>query len=395
LTRVRLRYVNQFRDRHGKVRYYFRRAGFKNVPLPGLPGSAEFMDAYQAALVVAEPTAQKGLRHNKPGSFAALSLSYLNSAAFKAKRPETQRSERGIIDHLVAMHGDKLQAGLRQEHVQAMIDARIETPSAARNLLAVVRRLMEHAISIGWRKKGDNPAIGVTRPKIRGKGFRPWTEEHCAKYEATHPLGTRARLAYELLSCTALRRSDIVRVGRQHILPLDQSVSVGPYKVTHELALGQQKTDEDVGGLLILPQLQAAIDAMPSDNLTFIVAKDGKPLTKESFGNWFHECCLEAGLTPEVCDASGRPKGLASHGLRKRMAQRLAHLGCGDEWIAAVLGHKDTRQVKVYTKDASKRRMARSALATLLASEQVRTPDLQTSGQDLQTWPQAIERKEA
>ena len=112
---MRLRYVNQFRDRHGKVRYYFRRAGFKNVPLPGLPGSAEFMDAYQAALVVAEPTAQKGLRHNKPGSFAALSLSYLNSAAFKAKRPETQRSERGIIDHLVAMHGDKLQAGLRQE----------------------------------------------------------------------------------------------------------------------------------------------------------------------------------------------------------------------------------------------------------------------------------------
>jgi len=119
----------------------------------------------------------------------------------------------------------------------------------------------------------------------------------------------------------------------------------------------QQKTDEDVGGLLILPQLQAAIDAMPADNLIFIVTKDGKPLTKESFGNWFHDCCIEAGLLPEVVDASGRPKGLASHGLRKRMAERLAHLGCGDEWIAAVLGHKDTRQVKVYTKGANKRRI--------------------------------------
>ena len=35
---------------------------------------------------------------------------------------------------------------------------------------------------------------------------------------------------------------------------------------------------------------------MPSDNLIFIVTKNGKPLTKESFGNWFHECCIEAGL---------------------------------------------------------------------------------------------------
>jgi hypothetical protein len=31
-------------------RYYFRRRGFKKVALPGLPGSQEFMAAYQAAL---------------------------------------------------------------------------------------------------------------------------------------------------------------------------------------------------------------------------------------------------------------------------------------------------------------------------------------------------------
>ena len=144
---------------------------------------------------------------------------------------------------------------------------------------------------------------------------------------------------------------------------------------------------------MILPQLQAAIDAVPADNLTFIVAKNGKPLTKESFGNWFHECCIEAGLNPEIVDASGRAKGLASHGLRKRIAERLADLGCGEEWIAAVLGHRDTRQVKVYTKGANRRRMARSAFATLLSSEQVRTSNLQTLEQDLQTGPQATEIK--
>jgi hypothetical protein len=58
-----------------------------------------------------------------------------------------------------------------------------------------------------------------------------------------------------------------------------------------------------------------------------------------------------------------------------------------------VLGHRDTRQVKIYTKGANKRRMARSALATLLGAEQVRTSNLQTSEQDLQTRPRATEIK--
>ena len=77
------------------------------------------------------------------------------------------------------------------------------------------------------------------------------------------------------------------------------------------------------------------------------------------------------------------------------MAERLAHLGCGDEWIAAVLGHKDTRQVKVYTKGANKRRMARSALASLVEAEQARTPDLQTLGAGLTNWRPSLEKKGA
>ena len=387
---VRLKYVNKWTDAKGRTHIYFRRPGHKAIRLPSPVGSPEFMLAYNEA-IEATPSLSKEPTV-KVGTFASLALSYFNSAKFKSHRPETQRSQRGIINSLVAVHGAKGIA-LQTEHIQAMVDAKAGTPSAARNLLNVIRALMDHAIALKLR--GDNPAIGVKRPRIKGNGFRSWKDQHCAKFEAKWPRGTRARLAYELLSCTGLRRSDIVRVGRQHIRQLDEPVTVGPYTITHEIALGQQKTDENVGGLLILPQLQAAIDAMPSDNLTFVVTKNGSPLTKESFGNWFHDCCIEAGLTAEVCDASGRAKGLASHGLRKRMAERLAHLGCGDEWIAAVLGHKDTRQVKVYTKGANRRRMARSALATLIEAEQPRTHTLQTEGENLQTGRQALEKKGA
>ena len=37
MARFKFPYVDEFRDRHGRVRRYFRRAGHKRVPLPGLP----------------------------------------------------------------------------------------------------------------------------------------------------------------------------------------------------------------------------------------------------------------------------------------------------------------------------------------------------------------------
>ena len=33
------KYVRGFQDRHGKPRFYFRRKGYKSLPLPGLPWS--------------------------------------------------------------------------------------------------------------------------------------------------------------------------------------------------------------------------------------------------------------------------------------------------------------------------------------------------------------------
>lgn len=45
-----LKYVTKDRDRHGNVRFYFRRPGKPKIRLHGLPGSDEFMTAYRAAL---------------------------------------------------------------------------------------------------------------------------------------------------------------------------------------------------------------------------------------------------------------------------------------------------------------------------------------------------------
>jgi hypothetical protein len=210
-----LPFVNGFVDRHGRVRYYFRRRGHRNVRLPGLPGSPEFMRAYEAAIGNAEPIVI-GASRSRVGTVAAVVGMYLASAAFAGLADETRRTRRNILERFREAHGDKRIAAIERKHVQALIDAKAATPSAARNLLAVIRLLMQFAIDAGIR--ADDPTIGVTRAKIKGDGYATWAEHHIAAFEVRHPIGTTARLALALLLGTGQRRGDVVRMGRQHVI---------------------------------------------------------------------------------------------------------------------------------------------------------------------------------
>src|SRR5262245_38852244 len=69
---IKLRYVNEYLDRHGKVRRYFRRPGSRGVKLPGPVGSIEFMDAYKTALAAVAPPPPSS-KHVIHGSLAEIS----------------------------------------------------------------------------------------------------------------------------------------------------------------------------------------------------------------------------------------------------------------------------------------------------------------------------------
>ena len=89
-----LAYVKVYRDRHGKLRRYFRRPGFKAVSLPGLPGSAEFMEVYQAALEGTEPPTQIGASRTIAGSVNALVADYLTVLPHQHRRSRAARRKR-------------------------------------------------------------------------------------------------------------------------------------------------------------------------------------------------------------------------------------------------------------------------------------------------------------
>jgi integrase len=328
------KYVHGFIDRHGKPRWYFRRARFKRAPLPGLPWSPEFMAAYEQAR--AGQPAPIGAKHIKLGTLRALAVSYFASPAFRTTRPSTQYTYRNIVDRLCAEHGDKRVALLQREHVIKLLTARAATPATANALRCSLRALMRHAVEIGMRS--DDPTRDVRKiPAAKGEGYHAWTEAEIEQFERRHPVGSRARLAFGLLLYTGQRRSDVVRMGRQHI---DAGV----------ICVRQQKTGREVW--IPVHDALAPIIAEASSNLTFLLTDQGKPYTAPGFGNWFRDQCRAAGLY-----------GCSAHGLRKAAARRLAEAGCSTHEIAAITGHASLKEVARYTEAVDRKRLAQSAMA--------------------------------
>ena len=232
---------------------------------------------------------------------------------------------------------------LTRQHINAMLAQKVTTPAAANHWLRLVKALMQLAVEEGWRK--DNPTIGIKRIKNRSDGFHTWDENEIAQFEARHPVGSKARLALALLLYTAQRRSDVVRMGRQHVRN----------GVVH---VRQQKT----GAMLAIPlhpALAAIIEATPSDHLTLLTTSFGKSFTAPGFGNWFREQCNEAGF----------PRHCAAHGLSKAACRRLAEAGCSANVIASISGHTTLTEVARYTKAADQERMARDGMAAISRTE--------------------------
>ena len=339
------KYVHAFIDRHGKPRYYLRRPGHKPVPLPGMPWSPSFMAIYEAVMKDG-PRVDIGANRIKAGTVAAAVTSYFGSWAFRNLAAETQRTRKNILERFREQHGDKRIALLQPDHVRTMVAVKRGTPQAANNFLKTVRALMQHCIEAGMRT--NDPTHGVRGAKVKTDGYRTWTEADIEAFEARHLVGSRARLALALLLDTAQRRSDVVRMGRQHLR-------------NGALSVRQQKTGRSLE-IAVHPALQAILDATPSDHLTFLTTQIGKPFSPAGFTNWFRNMCNEAGL----------PRGTSAHGLRKAACRRLAEAGCGANLIAAVSGHKSLREVQRYTEAADQARMARSAIETITRTSSVK-----------------------
>ncbi|MBI2715694.1 MAG: tyrosine-type recombinase/integrase [Rhizobiales bacterium] len=349
------KFVHGYVDRHGKPRYYFRRDGAKNVALPGLPWSPDFMAAYEAAM--AGHTAPVRL-HGAPGSIDALIAAYYKHKSFtESLATATQNMRRPILERFRLEHGDKRAAVLQRQHVIKILEGK--TRNAQKNWLKTFRGLMTFAIMQGVR--ADDPSQGLKAVKgPKSKGHMTWLEPQVAQYREHHKLGTVARLALELLLNIAARRHDAHALGRQHI-------------TEGRLCWRPHKTLRTTGKMLkvkIIPQFQAALDVMPESKgvLNFLTNDYGRPFASAAaFGNKFADWCRAAGLKPVLCD-DGKVRNYRAHGLRKAALRALAHSGCTGSEMMQVGGHSSLQQLQEYLDEVEQERQADSAMAKLMAA---------------------------
>lgn len=140
---------------------------------------------------------------------------------------------------------------------------------------------------------------------------------------------------------TGQRRADLVQFGKQHVR--DGWLSFTQHKNRNNKPVRLE--------IPIIPELQRTIDESPRGDLSFMVTAFNRPFTSNGFGNRFRKWCDEAGL-----------KNCSVHGLRKAAAARLAELGCTEQEIMAITGHRTSKEVTRYTRAASQKTRAESAL---------------------------------
>ena len=339
-------HVHEYQNQHGMLVYYLRRPGRKKVrlriPDGALPWSPAFMAIYETALAEMPPSPSIGAKRTVPGTVDAALVSYYQSPAFtKGLATTTQQNRRAILEHFREAHGDKRIALMHSTALQRIINAK--TPAAARNFMRAMRGLVDFCIA--HQMLSVDPLAGLKLPKMaKTGGFHTWTEEEISQYKEHHAAGTKARLALELLLQTGHARSDVVRMGRQHV------------NRSGTLSMRRQKTKVPFD-IPLLPELLAELERHPkTEQLVFLTTEHtGKPFKSAAgFGNQFKRWCYMANL-PHC----------AAHGLRKAAAIRHALNGATAPELMAWFGWKTIGEAQRYIEEANRIRLAESAGAKM------------------------------
>lgn len=335
-------------DRHGKLRAVYRKHG-KTTYLKTLPDQPGF----EAELAAAVKGRVIEVKRAIPRSVNDLVTRYYKSADFAAKGGDDDKlRRRRLIESFRGQFGNDLVADFSFEHIEAILIARskkqldsrgrlVGGEVAATNLRKQLTRLFAYAKKLKWIT--GNPVEEADKVgKLRLDGYHTWTEEEIAKYQQRHPIGTKARLALEIILWTGKRRGDARLFGPKHI-------------VRKKINFKASKNQMDLW-LPIAPDLQRAIDAVKSVGMnTYLITEFGKPFSKGGFGVKMRQWCDEAGL-PQ-CSA---------HGLRKAIARRMAESSATQQEMKAVGGWKNDEEVAIYSAAAAQEGLADTGIARIV-----------------------------
>lgn len=331
-------------DRHGKIRYRFRKKGYKSAYIKGKPGSKEF---YRSLAEAMEQKVEK-VSAKSPMKVVSRSLDDLYRRMKRSpewKEKGTKLAQARVYERFFnrvasngKRYGEKPVSSVSVAWLNRILGDMEQTPGAANDLRKKLTVLLEYAIDIEWIDR--NPA----RRSMKYKKETPlytWSEEDIGRYRATHPIGTMARLTLELALNTAARKCNVAGLTREDIRD---------GRIITQHAKGNNESS-----VRLLPMTRKALEALPAAPIKhLVVTQFGKPFTVNGLGNRMRKWCDEAGL-PQC----------TMHGLRKAISRRIAESGATDAQGQAVTGHTKPETFQKYRATANRITLADDALSNV------------------------------
>jgi hypothetical protein len=213
------------------------------------------------------------------------------------------------------------------------------------------------------RKRGLVDALPTDELELhrlpKSNGYLTATEADVKKFQDAHKVGSQECMALEMfLNFGARGQSDARLFGPRNLWG-------------GEFVFTANKNKRRVA-LPILEPFKTCLPHVPAGQETFLLGETGKPMARTTFGPFFHDALVKAGL-PVGYDEKlpggrrVRHKGLSAHSFRKCCAVRLRHAGVSIEDIAAVFGDS-VPMVKIYIAAADHKIAVERAFAQLQAA---------------------------
>ncbi len=351
-----LPYLNSFRDRHGRLRGYYRRDGRRQA-ISGEFGSPEFLANYNRIHEQAENPAR---RRVSAGTFGSLVETYYAAPEFRKNlRASTQTEYKRHLEPMREKWRDVPLIGITKRVIRAYRDSLSEQPRKANQAVEVLRMLLNHAVEIEVLE--SNPAIGIKPIRIDTEGWKPWPQMALERFSR---LATGApRVAFLLALYTGQRRADVLAMRWDAITADGGAIVVKQAK---------KRKAEDALTIPLHPVLRAELAKVKAEQalrvesrrqkkraaatpMTIIARLDGSVYTEDGF----------AALWNRAQHATGCA-GLPFHGLRKNATNSLLEAGCTTKEAQAITGHNTLAMIEHYAKGANQKRLAESAMGKVI-----------------------------